>query len=123
MMLGSTIFLGAFLLFLIEPLFAKSILPWFGGTAAVWTTCLVFFQVALLGGYLYAYGSVRFLTRRVQRILHTVLLVCALLFLPVIPGARWEPAAGVAPVTRLLEILAAVIGLPFFLLATTGPLL
>ena len=123
MLLGCTIFLGAFLLFLIEPLFAKSILPWFGGTAAVWTTCLVFFQAALLGGYLYAYGSTRFFSRRTQRVAHTALLACSLVFLPAIPGARWEPAAGAAPLGALLKILGAVIGLPFVLLATTGPLL
>src|SRR5277367_4344888 len=78
---GVTIFLSSFLLFLIEPIFAKLILPWFGGTAAVWTTCLVFFQVALLAGYFYAYLLVRRLIPRHQAILHTALLGVALFLL------------------------------------------
>ncbi len=81
---SATIFLSAFLLFLIQPIFAKLILPWFGGSSAVWTTCLVFFQTALLAGYLYAH-----LLKR--RWVHGVLLAVALLFLPVMPGERWKP--------------------------------
>jgi hypothetical protein len=123
MLYGSTIFLSAFLLFLIEPLFAKLILPWFGGTAAVWTTCLVFFQVALLAGYLYADGIVRYVPRGAQRWIHTSLLACSVLFLPAIPGPQWQPISGDAPTWRLLAILTCVLGLPFFLLSTTGPLL
>ncbi len=123
MLFGATIFLGSFLLFLIEPLFAKSILPWFGGTAAVWTTCLVFFQTALLAGYLYAHGLTRRVGAKGQRVLHTMLLACSLLFLPVIPAQHWQPSAGTAPALRVLAILIAVIGMPFFVLSTTGPLL
>ncbi len=122
MLYGLTIFLGAFLLFLIEPLFAKLILPWFGGSAAVWITCMVFFQAALLAGYLYAFAMSRF-PLRTQRIVHTIMLTAALAFLPAIPGPRWQPDAGSAPAARLLAILIAVLGMPFFLLATTGPLL
>jgi spermidine synthase len=120
LLLGFTIFLSAFLLFLIEPLFAKLILPWFGGSAAVWTTCMVFFQFALLAGYLYAFGIARYLSARAQRMVHTALLASALLLLPLIP-AQTNP--GEHPVAKLLAILATVLGLPFFLLATTGPLL
>src|SRR5580693_4323918 len=88
---GPTIFLSAFLLFLIQPIFAKLILPWFGGTAAVWTTCLVFFQVALLAGYAYAYVLTRYVNFRHHAILHTALLAAALFLLPVIPGSHWRP--------------------------------
>ena len=120
---ASTIFLAAFLLFLIEPLFAKLILSWFGGTAAVWTTCLVFFQVTLLAGYLYAFGVSRYLRPNSQATVHTVLLAGALLLVPVIPGPQWKPPSSDAPLIRLWMLLIAVLGLPFFLLSTTGPLL
>ena len=81
-----TIFAGAFLLFLVQPIIAKQILPWFGGSAAVWTTCLVFFQTALLVGYAYADWSVRKLRPRRQVQLHVVLLVASLVMLPIVPG-------------------------------------
>src|SRR5262249_49614303 len=112
---GSAIFLAAFLLFLIQPVFAKLILPWFGGSAAVWTTCMMFFQVALLARYLYAYGIVRYLRPVAQAAVHTALLASALLLLPAIPGAQWQPPADASPVLRLLAVLTAVLGLPFFL--------
>lgn len=116
-----TIFLSSFLLFLIQPIFAKLILPWFGGSAAVWTTCLVFFQVALLAGYFYAHLLKRF---SAQVWIHTAVAAAALAFLPVIPGVPWKPDASVgAPAWRILALLTAVLGLPFFLLSTTGPLL
>src|SRR5437867_6435568 len=87
-----TVFLSAFLLFQVEPLIGKIILPWFGGVAAVWTVCLLFFQVALLLGYLYAH----FLTRRyppqTQGWIHTALLVASLLVLPILPKNSWKPA-------------------------------
>jgi hypothetical protein len=120
---GATIFSSSFLLLLIQPIFAKLILPWFGGSAAVWTTCLVFYQVALLAGYAYAFVVVRRLSPRWQAILHIVLLVAALAMLPVIPGAGWKPASSNDPTWRILALLAAVLGLPYFLLSTTGPLL
>ncbi|MGA8032630.1 MAG: hypothetical protein WCB48_09560, partial [Casimicrobiaceae bacterium] len=81
-----TIFASAFLLFLVQPIIAKEILPWFGGSAAVWTTCLVFFQSALLAGYAYADGSIRRLSQRAQVSLHSALLVGSLLLLPIVPG-------------------------------------
>ncbi|HLX46360.1 MAG TPA: fused MFS/spermidine synthase [Bryobacteraceae bacterium] len=120
---GSTIFLSSFLLFLIQPIFAKLILPWFGGSAAVWTTCLVFYQVALLAGYAYAFIVVRRLSPRWQAVLHMVLLAAALAMLPVIPGAGWKPVGSSDPTWRILALLAVVLGLPYFLLSTTGPLL
>ena len=73
-----TVFLSAFLLFLVQPVIAKQILPWFGGSAGVWTTCLFFFQLLLLGGYAYAHWSIRTLRPRPQVVLHIVLLLASL---------------------------------------------
>ncbi len=117
-----TIFLGAFLLFLIEPLFAKIILPWFGGSAAVWAVCLVFFQSALLLGYAYADFVSRRLSERRQMMLHIALLLVSLLLLPIAPGARWRPSPSDDPAWRILGLLTASIGLPFVLLSSTSPL-
>ena len=117
-----TIFTSAFLLFLVQPIVAKEILPWFGGSAAVWTTCLVFFQVALLAGYTYSDFTTRRLTPRVQATLHVVLLIASVAVLPIIPDASWKPAGSEDPGLRILGLLLATIGLPYFLLATTGPL-
>src|SRR5690242_20113236 len=119
---ASTLFLGAFLLFLLEPLFAKRILPWFGGSASVWTTCLVFFQTALLLGYAYADWSVRTLKGRRQVHVHIALLAISLVLLPIVPGAFWKPVGSENPIWRILGLLAATIGLPYFLLSTTSPL-
>jgi len=118
-----TIFLSAFLLFQVQPVIAKIILPWFGGSAGVWTTCMLFFQVALLGGYLYAHGVVRGLRPRVQGALHLGLLAASLVVLPISPSAAWKPAGTEEPVLRILGLLAVTIGLPYLLLSTTGPLL
>ena len=115
-----TILVSAFLLFQVEPLIAKLILPWFGGSAAVWTTCLVFFQLTLLLAYLYAHGSLR-LPPRTQGRVHAGLLLASLAFLPVLPGSRWQPR-GASPTLEILGLLAATVGPPFFMLATTGPL-
>ena len=117
-----TILVSAFLLFQVEPIIAKIILPWFGGSAAVWTTCLLFFQVVLLLGYLYAHWLFRYRSRRSQALIHIGLLAASLLVLPVLPGAGWKPAGGEDPAFRILLLLAATVGLPYFLLSTTGPL-
>jgi SAM-dependent methyltransferase/MFS family permease len=117
-----TIFTSAFLLFLVQPLMAKQILPWFGGSAAVWTTCLVFFQFLLLAGYAYSDWTTRHLAPRKQVVLHIVLLVASLATLPIIPDASWKPAGNEDPAWRILGLLAVTIGLPYFLLSTTGPL-
>src|SRR5882672_9715588 len=94
---GATIFLSSCLLFLIQPIFAKLILPWFGGSAAVWTTCLVFFQIALLLGYGYSHFIATRLRLRTQIVLHAGLLAAALFLLPVIPGPSWKPEGGEDP--------------------------
>ena len=120
---GATIFLSAFLLFLIQPIFAKLILPWFGGSSAVWTTCLVFFQTALLAGYLYAHLLTQWKNQRAQPWVHVALLAAALLLLPVLPGDRWKPSGAGDPAWQILAMLTAVLGLPYFLLSATSPLL
>ncbi|HQR77245.1 MAG TPA: fused MFS/spermidine synthase [Burkholderiaceae bacterium] len=120
---ASTILLSAFLLFLVQPIIAKQILPWFGGSSAVWITCLVFFQVLLLAGYTYAHVITRHFSLRRQTRLHIVLLLASLLFLPIIPSAALKPTADADAALRILLLLAATIGLPYFLLSTTGPLL
>jgi hypothetical protein len=107
-----TIFTSAFLLFLVQPLMAKQILPWFGGSAAVWTTCLVFFQFVLLFGYAYADWTTRHMRPRSQFRLHVALLALSLVTLPIIPAAVWKPAGSEDPVTQILGLLAVTIGLP-----------
>jgi len=117
-----TILVSAFLLFQVEPVIGKIILPWYGGSAAVWTACLVFFQVALLAGYLYAHALVRYVKPRAQAAIHVTLLVLSLLTLAVYPSASWQPQNSGDPTWSILALLGRTIGLPFFLLATTGPL-
>jgi hypothetical protein len=117
------IFTGAFLLFQVQPLIGKYLLPWFGGAPGVWTTCLVFFQVLLLGGYLYAHLSSRFLKPRAQVILHLVLLGLALATLPIIPNDSWKPQTADDPTFRIIALLAVSLGLPYFVLSATAPLL
>ncbi|MEN3352553.1 MAG: hypothetical protein V7640_711 [Betaproteobacteria bacterium] len=117
-----TIFSSAFLLFLVQPIMAKQILPWFGGSAAVWTTCLVFFQFLLLFGYAYSDWTTRRMKARHQIGLHSVLLVASLLSLPILAAPNWKPMGTEEPAWRILGLLGATIGLPYFLLSTTGPL-
>jgi len=119
---GLAIFTGAFLLFLVQPLIAKFILPWFGGGPAVWTTCMLFFQVLLLGGYAYAHLSIRRLTPRRQVMVHLALLAVALALLPITPGDQWKPLDGSQPTWRILWLLLACLGLPYFAISATGPL-
>jgi SAM-dependent methyltransferase len=123
LLFATTIFLGAFLLFLIEPLIAKLILPWFGGSAAIWATCLVFFQTALLLGYLYADATIRRLSPKRQSVLHLGLLLASLLWLPIAPQLFWRSHVTVDPAWRILGLLTFSIGLPFLLLSSTSPLL
>ncbi len=117
-----TILLSAFLLFQVQPLIAKLILPWFGGSAAVWTTCMLFFQMALLGGYAYAHW-LRGLDGRAATIVHLLLLGCSILFLPILPSGWWKPHGTEDPLLRILGLLTATVGLPYFLLSSTSPLL
>jgi SAM-dependent methyltransferase/MFS family permease len=117
-----TTFCSAFLLFLVQPIMAKQILPWFGGSANVWTTCLVFFQLVLLLGYAYADLIVRRFPTRAQLGLHVLLLAVSCLTLPIVPGAQWKPLGGESPAPLILGLLALTVGLPYFLLSTTSPL-
>ncbi len=118
-----TVFVSAFLLFQIEPLISKFILPWFGGSPAVWTTCLLFFQVVLFCGYAYAHLSTRFLAPKWRVIVHIALLVVALSLLHVAPGDQYKPLDAAQPTTLILRLLLATVGLPYFALSATGPLL
>ncbi len=118
-----TIFLSAFLLFQVQPLIAKIILPWFGGSAAVWSAAMLFFQLVLLAGYAYAHVVIRYLRARSQMIVHATLLVVSCALLPIIPSRSWQPEIAGDPTLRILELLAATIGLPYFLLSSTSPLL
>jgi len=117
------IFLNAFLLFQVQPLIGKMILPWFGGAASVWTVCLLFFQVALLLGYLYAHVLTRRAGVRRQSWIHIGLLALSLLVLPVVPGETWKPSGAGDPSWRILLLLTLTVGLPYFLLSSTSPLL
>ena len=123
MMYAATIFLSSFLLFMVQPLIARLILPWFGGTAAVWTTCMLFFQTLLLAGYAYAHGANAMLKPRTQAIVHSVLLALALATLPIAPSDSWKPLGNEEPISTILLVLTLTVGLPYLLLASTSPLL
>lgn len=127
-----TVFLSAFLLFEIEPLIGKYLLPWFGGAPAVWTTCLLFFQVLLLAAYAYAHFLAGVRGSGARKKLHLLLLAASLVLLaflgrvwatPITPGPTWRPASTGSPTWQVLVLLTVSVGLPFFLLASTGPLL
>lgn len=120
---ATAIFLGAFLLFQIQPMVGKLILPWFGGTPAVWTTCMLFFEVLLLGGYLYAHWLTQVLSQRWQVMVHLLLLALALLALPMTLRINLRPVGGADPVPAILVLLAANVGLPYLVLSATSPLL
>jgi hypothetical protein len=119
---AATIFLSAFLLFLVQPILAKQILPWFGGAAIVWTLCMVFFQLVLLLGYAYAHWLAKTTDGARQAWIHAALLAASLAFLPMAPDAGWKPQGADNPVARILLLLFATVGLPYFLLASTSPL-
>lgn len=127
---GLIIFLGAFLLFLVQPLIGKHILPWFGGSPGVWTTCLLFFQALLLAGYAYAHRLGRVSSRR-QRIIHIGLLAASACLLawqawifksPLLPGAGFRPPDSAYPMLRVLLLLSVGVGLPYLVLSATSPL-
>ena len=120
---GITIFLSAFLLFQVQPLIGKMILPWFGGSAAVWTTCMLFFQMVLLLGYFYSHWVVRHLRPSLQSMVHGSLLLLSLILIPISPSLDWRPLGDENPTLRILGLLTVSIGLPYFVLSTTGPLL
>ncbi|HXE90337.1 MAG TPA: fused MFS/spermidine synthase [Terriglobales bacterium] len=129
---GLTIFLSAFLLFQVQPILGKYILPWFGGTPAVWTACLLFFQTMLLVGYLYSHTlAVRF-SPSSQVAIHTALLASSLAWIfyqaqrwgtPVLPPSAERLVSATHPTLDVLFLLLAAVGVPYFLLSSTGPLL
>ncbi len=120
---AAAICVSAFLLFLVQPMIAKMILPQLGGTPAVWNTCMVFFQAMLLAGYSYAHVLTgRFQIRR-QVIVHLLVLLLPLAVLPVALAFEWTPSQSDSPIVWLLWLLTLSIGLPFFVLSTTAPLL
>lgn len=125
------IFIGAFLLFSVQLLLGKYILPWFGGTAGVWATCLLFFQTTLLAGYAYVHGSVRRLSLSGHTLVHVAVLIASLLFMalaghvwpsPITPGNWWKPQSGEIAMWLILRLLLVSVGSGVTLLATTGPL-
>src|ERR1700741_4785810 len=115
-----TIFLSAFLLFQVQPLIAKMILPWFGGSAAVWSAAMLFFQLCLLAGYGYAHLLTKRFNARGQMRVHATLLLVSCALLPILPSPSWKPNAVGDPTARILLLLAATIGLPYFLLSSTS---
>ncbi len=123
LLFGSTILASASLLFLVQPLASKLILPWFGGSAAVWTTCMLFFQAGLLLGYLHAHNLVQRLSGRQQRAIHAGVLTLSLFALPIFPNARWQLQGGEDPTWRVFAVLATSVGVPYLLLSSTSPLL
>jgi MFS family permease len=127
-----SIFLSSFLLFQIQPMIGKFILPWFGGTPAVWSTVMLFFQVLLTGGYAYAYWLIERLETKWQVIVHVSLITFAFLLLillsipwdsPVTPGSSWKPQNVSTPISDIFRLLVIAVGLPYFILAANGPLM
>ena len=118
---GAT-FLGAFLLFQVQPLIGKFILPWFGGATSVWTTCLLFFQIVLLLGYAYAHAITRIKRPVVQAVAHLAFAAAALVFLPLAPGEIWKPRDATDPTWGILGLLTVCLGVPYFVLSATSPL-
>lgn len=118
-----TILLSSFLVFQVQPLISKYILPWFGGTPGVWTVCMLFFQVVLFAGYAYAHWLIKTFKPRQQFRLHVGLLLVAIFFLPITPSADWKPSGHEDPTWRILGLLTLTVGLPYFLLSSTGPLI
>jgi spermidine synthase len=122
-LVGVTIFLGASLLFLVQPMFARMALPLLGGAPAVWTTAMVFYQATLLVGYAYAHVTVRWLGVRRQAGLHLLILLLPLVTLPIALPADWIPAGDSSPIPWLLALFAVAVGLPFFAVSATSPVL
>ncbi|TWU57422.1 spermidine synthase [Rubripirellula reticaptiva] len=120
---AATTLLGAFLVFQVQPVISKCVLPWFGGTPAVWTTCMLFFQILLFGGYLYAHILRTFFRPSFQAYIHLALLASAAMVLPIEPSDAWKPMGDESPTLHLLAMLAAHVGLPYFVLSSTGPLI
>src|SRR5262245_23335865 len=118
-----SVFSSGFLLFLVQPIVARQLLPWFGGGAGVWSVCLVFFQTVLVLGYAYSHAIARRFSPVTQGRMQSVLLAASLLTLPIVASPRWHPDHSTEPVLRIIAVLTATIGLPYFTLSTTSPLL
>lgn len=119
---ATAIFASAFLIFLIQPMVGKRILPWFGGVPAVWTLCLAFYQSTLFLGYAYAHLMIRFVNPRFQLWIHAAAVAAALVSLPVLPTMPADLQGDVDPTMQVLRLLASNVALPFLVLASTGPL-
>ena len=119
---GVTILLSAFLLFQVQPLVSKAILPWFGGCPAVWTTCMLFFQVVLFAGYVYAHLLQRWLRPRRQAAVHLAVVVRRWRCCRSCRATDWKPADGSNPTWQILLLLTGTVGLPYFALSATSPL-
>ena len=104
---AASVFSSAFLIFFVQPMVGKHILPWFGGVPAVWMLCLCFYQFALFAGYGYAYLLVRYVRMRRQFFFHAISLLAALIVLPVLPDATWKPEGGTPPGVHILSMLTA----------------
>ena len=129
---GLTIFLSAFLVFQLQPIIGKAVLPWFGGGSAVWTICMLFFQCQLLAGYAYAHLIATRLSARAQRRAQLGVIAIAIGLMvvqlaagnsPILPATSWQPGDPSHPIGHLLALLACTIGLPYLALAATGPLI
>ena len=118
---GTGVFASAFLIFLVQPMVGKRIVPWFGGAPGVWTLCLAFYQSALFFGYAYAHLLATRISPLRQLGIHALLFAIAFAVLPVLPGEAWKPLSSADPSVRILAMLAANVALPFLMLAATGP--
>lgn len=123
MLYGSTLFLSSFLLFAVQPLLGKYLLPWFGGSPAVWTACMLFFQALLLAGYTYAHILASRARLGRQVLIHLLLLTAAIALLPIMPSASWKPSGASYPFWRILGMLAVSAGAPYLALSAVSPLL
>src|SRR5262249_1226472 len=123
LLFAGTIFVGAALLFVVEPLFARMMLPLLGGSPAVWNTAIVFYQTMLLAGYAYVHLTTRWLSPRRQAFVHGAVLLLPVAVLPIAIPASWTPPAQSNPIPWLLALMTMAVGLPFFVVATTSPLL
>ena len=122
LLFAATTFASAFLIFLVQPIVAKRIVPWFGGVPAVWSLCLAFYQTMLFAGYAYAYLLIARAGPRTQLAVHAAVVAAAALALPVLPGEAWRPEGTEDPTAQILAMLLANVALPFLALAATGPL-
>jgi hypothetical protein len=118
-----TLTVSAFLLFQVQPIVAKGMLPWFGGVPAVWTVCMLCFQGLLLAGYAYAHALITYLSLRRQALVHSLLLLASLSILPTLPAAYGQAHESGDPTWAIAALLGSTVGVPYFLLASTAPLL